>query len=575
MTGLSGLTANARRLEVIGNNISNVNTTAFKSSRMQFAPSLSRNLSLGSAPGQPSGGTNPSQIGLGVTIAGVQRNFNDGAINPTGVNSDLAMEGGGFFVVERGGQQYFTRAGAFDLNSDRDLVSIDGARVMGYAVDDDFNIVPGQLVPLNIPQGVLTIAEATQNVFMQGNLNATDGGQATMGAILQLNAPFSNVVGATPLVGTDTLVDTLQDPANVGVALFPSGGAPYEFTISGAVKGDRVLPDATLTIDGATTVDDLLAFINDTLGIPSGQVNPDGAVTGATIDATGFIDIVGNIGEDNNLLFDASNMAFADSSGAPVATTFDTSTLQSADGESVNTSYVVYDSLGQPLEVSMTLVFESSDNGGTDWRYFIDSADNNNLTNPDLNIGTGLLQFDTDGRLITTTPVSVTLQRDQTGAEDPLTFDVHFDSGDGGVSALADVNPDGTSELTSRFQDGIYKGTLSSFSVGEDGTITGGFTNGRTRTIGQVAVAAFTNPAGLIDAGGNLFVEGGNSGTAVITTAGQFGTGRMIGGALEQSNVDLGQEFINMILTTTGYSASSRVITTSDELLQQLTALVR
>jgi flagellar hook protein FlgE len=111
--------------------------------------------------------------------------------------------------------------------------------------------------------------------------------------------------------------------------------------------------------------------------------------------------------------------------------------------------------------------------------------------------------------------------------------------------------------------------------VGEDGVITGGFSNGLTRTIGQIIIATFTNPEGLIDAGNNLFAVGPNSGTALITTPGNFGTGRMIGGALEQSNVDLGQEFINLVLTQTGYSAATRVIQTTDELIQQLLVLGR
>jgi len=125
------------------------------------------------------------------------------------------------------------------------------------------------------------------------------------------------------------------------------------------------------------------------------------------------------------------------------------------------------------------------------------------------------------------------------------------------------------------FQDGSPLGVLSSFSVGENGTITGGFTNGLTRTIGQLAIANFTNPEGLVDSGNNLFAVGPNSGTALITEPLEFGTGRIIGGALELSNVDLSQEFINMILTSTGYSAASRVVTTTNELMNQLLVLGR
>ena len=116
---------------------------------------------------------------------------------------------------------------------------------------------------------------------------------------------------------------------------------------------------------------------------------------------------------------------------------------------------------------------------------------------------------------------------------------------------------------------------LTSFSVGADGVITGGFSNNRTRSLGQVVIATFNNDAGLVDRANNLFQIGPNSGSALITPPGNFGTGQIVGGALELSNVDLGQEFIEMITTSTGYSASSRVISTADQLIQQLLVLGR
>jgi len=196
-TGLSGLNANARRLEVIGNNISNVNTTAFKSNRMIFAPTFNRNLSLGTAPSTATGGTNPGQVGLGVTIAGTQRNFNNGAISPTGINTDLAIDGDGFFIVQRNGQQFYTRAGEFQFNSQNELVTLAGDRVQGFAVDENFKLVEGQLVDLTVPIGTLTLAEATKNVNFSGNLRA-DGTVATTGSTITFAA-----TGIT--AGTDLL----------------------------------------------------------------------------------------------------------------------------------------------------------------------------------------------------------------------------------------------------------------------------------------------------------------------------------------------------------------------------------
>jgi flagellar hook protein FlgE len=126
------------------------------------------------------------------------------------------------------------------------------------------------------------------------------------------------------------------------------------------------------------------------------------------------------------------------------------------------------------------------------------------------------------------------------------------------------------SEMVMTSQDGSAIGQLNDFSIGANGIITGSFSNGLTRNLGQVAVATFKNPAGLVDNGGNMYASGANSGEAIITAPMQLGSGAIRAGSLEQSNVDLSTEFINLIVASTGFSASSRVITTSDQLLTEL-----
>jgi len=573
LTGLSGLNANARRLEVIGNNISNVNTTAFKSNRMLFAPALSRNLSLGTGPSDASGGTNPGQVGLGVTIAGTQRNFNNGAISRTGVDTDLAVEGNGFFIVNRGDEQFYTRAGAFQLNSNNELVAISGERVQGFAADDQFNIVEGRLENLSIPLGSLTLAEATTDVRFAGNLNPNLDNLPTQGSTVTFDQVFFDFGTSAPFASDAGAIQDIEDPASPGSRLLNPADFPITLRIQEAMKGNSTLPITDITITSTTTIADLEEAFNDFFGIPTGLTNPDGSTTGASYDpATGQFTIVGPIGEDNNITFDASNISLFDNAGGAIANPF---TLTQdpvagvADGESVRTTFTVFDSLGTPLDVDLTLVFESAGTTGTTWRYFVDSNDNVDLTNPDTNLATGTITFDNFGQLSSPGPVQIAIQRDSTGAVDPLTIDLNFASDRDNVTALVDTE----SVLGATFQDGTRLGTLSSFSVGEDGIVTGGFSNGLTRTVGQVALAKFTNPEGLVDAGNNLFSVGPNSGTALVTSPQLFGTGRVIGGALELSNVDLGEELTNLILTTTGYSASSRVIQTTDQLLQQLVAL--
>ena len=276
-----------------------------------------------------------------------------------------------------------------------------------------------------------------------------------------------------------------------------------------------------------------------------------------------------------------TSIRVADSAGLAQANPLRFTKTAEATGESVRNTFIVYDSLGSELSVDLTLVLAGRDSSGTYWRAFLHSADDTDLA---LHLENGprvgafgsdvpLLRFDNFGRLATAPTISVELDRASVGSVDPLIFDLSFESSGESVTALADGARG--SQIAATFQDGSPIGVLNSFSVGENGVITGGFSNGLTRTVGQIALANFTNPEGLVDAGNNLFMVGPNSGTPLVTEPLAFGTGRIVGGALELSNVDLSQEFISMILTSTGYSASARLITTTDQLIQQLLQLGR
>ena len=598
-TGLSGLNANARWLEVIGNNISNINTTAFKSSRLQFEPAFSRNFALGTAPGTDTGGTNPTQVGLGVQIAGVQRNFNNGSISSTGVTTDLAIEGDGLFVIDLAGEQLFTRAGAFQLNANSDLVTIGGGKVQGFGIDSQFQIVSGALVDLNIPVGLLTLAEATRNVNFSGNLNAS-GVVATTGSVHESRAFFTDS-GLTPgmeMLGTENLSLPV---AGGGSDLYISDGASSSFlaieggsqaivTISGAEKFGADLGTHTFGFmtaaeaaaagvdDFGSTMNDFLVFMDQVMGLDStvisgqdlgGQVRIS---TGALGDPpAGTIIIEGNEGLAQDLDIETANLAVTYAIlpvGMPISQPFVMTETGQADGESGRTSFVVFDSLGTPLTIDLTFVLQQTTlGGGTTWEFIVESGDNDAL---DRILGLGVVTFDDNGRFVSATNQAFSVIRSN-GAVTPLTVNMEFDNGTDAISALTS----GNSTLAAVFQDGSSIGTLSSFSIGEDGILTGAFTNGLQRNLGQVALANFINPGGLIDEGSNFFRAGPNSGLPLINKPLEFGNGRLLGGALELSNVDLSEEFINMILASTGYSAASRIITTTDELLDLLLLLGR
>lgn len=569
-TGLSGLNVHARKLDVIGNNIANVNTTAFKSSKMLFESLFTRNYSLGSTPSDTLGGTNPKQVGNGVAIAGVQRNFNNGTFSATGDLRDLGIDGNGFFIVEREGQQFYTRAGSFRPDAEDNLTTVSGERLMGYMADEDFNIQEGQLVPVNIPIGKRTIAEATQNAVFAGNLNS-EGDIATQGSIINIlaNATDGLLTTAGGFIDSTTLLTEIEDPAAPG-STTPAFVEGETFRLTEATKGEAQVPQAELEITATTTVQDLMDFLTAALGIQTtGSANPDGNTPGITVDpTTGVISVVGNTGVDNDLRLDSADLVVLGTDGVSRGAAFTTDRTQQADGESVRTTMVVYDSLGSSVAYDITMVLEETPNTGPIWRYYLESGDDTDL---DIALGTGQVRFDTEGQIDPdTSTIEVTIDRDQTGANQPLSFNISLSDSAGQITSTATE-----SAMQGVYWDGLPPGTLETFGVADDGTILGRFSNGALRTLGRLVVANFTNPAGLVDSGGNLFETGANSGPAVVADPGTLGAGLIVSGSLEMSNVDLGEEFTQMILTSTGYSASSRVIRTADELMQQLLVLGR
>ncbi|GAA3795425.1 flagellar hook protein FlgE [Cellulomonas soli] len=386
-SGISGLRSHQTMLDVTGNNIANVNTTGFKSSQIQFQDTLSQVLQNAGGAQAGTGGTNPAQVGLGVRVAGITTSFTQGASQLTGRSTDMMIQGDGFFVVRKGAESYYTRAGSFDFDATGQMVLPgDGALVQGWAAVNGVVDTNGPVTDLRVPAGTVMPAVATTSANYEGNL-ASD---AAVGTVIE-----------------------------------------------------------------------------------------------RTID--------------------------------------------------------LYDATGTARELDLTFTMTA-----TGWS--LGATDGTATATP------GALTFAANGLLTS-----------------PTTF------------ALGGVNVDlskltgfaGLDTVKATKQDGQAAGTLQSFSLGADGTITGSFSNGLKQTIGRIAMGSFTNPAGLEKAGGSLFRTSVNSGEAQIGTAGTGGRGTLAGGALEMSNVDLSSEFTNLIVAQRGFQANSRVITTSDEVLQELVNLKR
>ena len=593
--GLTGMKSNEFRMDVIGDNIANVNTYGYKSSRAGFQTQFARTFSFGTAPAGNVGGANPMQVGSGAMVGSVTRDFSGGAPETTGLKTDLAIQGKGLFILEKAdGSEVYSRDGSFQFNADNYLISADGFFVRGYGVDSNYQIVEGTLSRLTIPVGEITTSDATSSASFSGNLNS-EGTNAVAAAVI---AESDSDVDIRARLNTGTLTGAaaaaltagtlMTDLESGGVSLFDAGNI---IQLTGAIKGGQTLPTESYVVTATSTITEFAAWLEDVLGIFNStdyaaladldgdtladDTGPTGLSTvpqpGVTVDLTAGserLSIVGNMGDHNAL--DLSN-AFTVVQGTAASAPAQSSVLPfavpsgftQASVESIRTSFRAYDSLGSATDIDLTMVLQSQSSTGSVWRYFAECSGD---TDADRCVGTGTITFDTDGNYLSSSDGTISIDHDATGAQTAQTVTLDFST----LYGLAS-----SSSMSLLTQDGFPAGTLADFSIGSDGVITGAFTNGLTKTLGQVVMATFRNYEGLVSQADNLFGAGPNSGDRIIKKPQELGAGTISSAALELSNVDLSREFINLIISSTGFSASSRVIQTSDRLLTELMSLTR
>jgi flagellar hook protein FlgE len=560
-TSLNGLALNETEINVLGNNISNAGTAGFKASNVSFQTQLAQTLSFGSAPSSTNGGTNPTQIGLGAEVSAISADFTQGSITSTSTPSDLAIQGDGFFILNNGatGGSVYTRNGQFSLNSANQLQNNAGDQVMGYGVDNNFNLITTGLTQLKIPLGTLHLAEQTTNVQVGGALSP-QGVVATQGTVQATAQLFNNVTHAQIAVNGSDALTTLAASAN-GTSFFQAGQ-----TIRLApTKGGQTMAAKTLSVTGATTVANFEQFISDTLGLqPSGVGNPpvptDAAgPVGVSITAGGAIQVIGNRGTVNDFSLPVGSLS---AGGNAVPLVFTPS--QVANGESTTTTFTLYDSLGTPLNVRMTSYLESQSANDTTYRYLLESPSQSGTP---IAIGNGTISFDNTGKVSSMPTAQFSINRSTTSATNPMLFTLD-------VSQISGLSSTG-STLNLVNQNGTSPGTLTSYVIDNSGVINGAFDNGITRTLGQIALARFPNPLGLVQVGGNNFTQGIASGLPAVTAPGTFGAGTIQAGALEQSNTDIGKNLVNLIVASTNYQGNARVISSVDQLVNVLLTLGR
>ncbi|MDQ2681260.1 MAG: flagellar hook-basal body complex protein [Candidatus Eremiobacteraeota bacterium] len=522
-TGITGLDAYQSQIDMISNNIANVGTTGFKGQRMTFADLFYQTTSqqgYATGPTRSSGGVDPKEIGLGLKINSIDTNFAQGGLETTGINTDLAINGDGFFIMRNpdgSGTPMYTRNGAFKLNQNGLLYDPgSGLGVQGYTADSTGNIVAtGNPTDINIPLGLASQATGTgfgaktgptgDSVFdiaAAGNLDQTQWSKEQQG-VANGTGPGPGGTGAG---GTDTISTTIYDSLGVG----------HLATI-------KYVPDATGATAGPPATSGLPATLNDASGK-------------AHTPATRW----------------KVQVYFADGTqvgGAP-ATSAAPATLGYSyfdqNGQFINTS-----SLTTPTAATLHIAGQASS---------VAAGDEMNVT-----------QWGNGASDLGTAPTGVGVGAAAVGAIgidfSNTTSLAAISSGSGGASTSGSF----TANILS--QNGYGAGTLDNITIGQDGTVTGSFTNGQQRTLAQVALATFQNENGLHRAGGNVFTQTANSGLAQIGVGSSGRFGAVISGALEQSNVSLADAFTKLIVAQRAFEANSRGITTADQNLITITHL--
>jgi flagellar hook protein FlgE len=541
-TAVTGMEANQQMLDVVGNNLANENTTGFQAQTVNFSDLLYQTLNQGTGPTANLGGTNPVQTGTGVQVESVSTNTQQGTLQTTGNNLDMALQGNGYFVVNDGAQSYYTRDGAFGINADGylidpatgDLVQRTGTVGEGgpnspvFQASGNSNI----LLPTNgeIP------GTATSSIALQGNLSASASGPV---AEVLTSANAFTVAGGGAAVLT-TKLNSLSD----NVAQYVNGDS---ITLQG-VDGLGNSVNVSVPVTANTTMGDVINAIN---------TNFQGVT--ASLSASGNIVVQSNTTGTSNLnvsITDAANNT-GSSNWAGHALSV---TTPGAAGTTVNTSIQVYDAQGNAHTLNLT--FQKQSNNSWNLTAGLNPGDGTVVNGTISNI-----TFNQDGSFSQVNGTNDAISLQFNGASSPQQIAFTFGTA-GGFNGLTQLG--GTSSAVATGQNGFQPGTLSSLTIGQDGTISGVFTNGQTLAIAQLAVASFANPSGLDRVGSNYYATSANSGVALIGAGQTGGRGAVEQGELESSNVDVSTEFTNLIIAQRGFEVNAHVLTAGDQILQDL-----
>ncbi|WP_425060864.1 hypothetical protein SCACP_16180 [Sporomusa carbonis] len=534
---MSGLKNHQTRMDVIGNNIANVNTVGFKSSTVNFQDVLSQTLQAASAAQGNRGGTNPMQVGLGMGLASISTDFTDGSPEATGRLTDLAISGSGFFMVSDGTNQLYTRAGNFDFDPNGNFIDIStGYTVYGWQANSSGIIntnTPATPISIganiNMPGLTTTSMEFSENLAADAHIGSTVQGTInvydSLGVAHKVTTTFTKV-GTNTWVYNNTVPDATAGSITNGIG-------ELTFDSTGALQSKKIVDPASITSNtinvSALTLNNT-ADSKDTQYVTVFDANKNLHTLKITFTYNGL--------DANSKPNWSYTLTEEGGTGSPVSGTIGTA----GPGVTYTGLPTTYDYSGGTASITWPA-------------YTVSSAPT-------------LLTANAAYSPYTTQPNPPDLKFATNNGANPLAVGQD-------MSALTQYGADGKSTAWIKSQNGYPQGELQKYSINVDGIILGTYSNNQSRSLGQVALANFANPGGLTRTGSSFFMQSANSGEAQIGTSGTGGRGSLLPGNLEMSNVDLAKEFSNMIVTQRGFQANSKIISTTDEMLQELANLKR
>ncbi|MDR9467967.1 flagellar hook-basal body complex protein [Marinospirillum sp.] len=587
--GLSGLRGAQTDLSVTGNNIANASTTGFKQSRAEFGDVYNSSIM----------GTGKHSVGSGVLTERISQQHAQGNVNYTDRALDMAINGNGYFILSNDGQTEYSRAGYFDLDKDGFITNNVGKRLQGYEANLDGDIQSGALGDIQLTQTNIQ-PRASSRIDMELNLDSRSeiAGGATAAVPQQKTIDFTgNTVAAggagdiqvdlgggainiTLAAGDDaaTIASKVQaaldgeEPITAGnpVSASVSGNVVtinYDPADEGLVADGGSVPDtittanagATFTAAYAATLDqDSESFAPAESGDwDIANFDPNDRATYTDANSTSIYDSLGNEHVLRQYYIKVERSPAADGNAWAMIASLDGKFLD-RDGNDTGLTSENWSTPGTPQDLVLATKFFNTQG---DLEGIESHAGAGNIFDPD-----------TDGVVTNTGGLNesaVTLQLNNmvNGAE--------FGQA-GSLNGEVNFNFRGSTQYGDRFavqsqsQDGYTTGRLAGLEVDEEGIIFGRYTNGQNKAVGQVPLATFTNPEGLKPNGSTAWVETTESGIPAINRAGAGITGKVEGGALEESNVDLSEELVKMIIAQRNYQANAKTIQTQDTLTQTI-----